>query len=137
MLKTKKSTKEEVINYVKEIYKPFTPEKISEKITALLKPSEVRAEVEIIYQNIENLHSACPNNTGDWYFTGNYPTPEEIKLLIKHLLTGKKTNKLERIKYETYYNPEDLKKFSEVGDFQKEFSDKFFEYYGRYLKIVL
>jgi len=56
-------------------------------------------------------------------------------LLIKHLLTGKKTNKLERIKkMETYYNPEDLKKFSEVGDFQKEFSDKFFEYYGAVFK---
>ena len=56
-------------------------------------------------------------------------------MLIKHLLTGKKTNKLERIKnMETYYNPEDLKKFSEVGDFQKEFSDKFFEYYGTVFK---
>ena len=56
-------------------------------------------------------------------------------MLIKHLLTGKKTNKLERIKnMETYYNPEDLKKFSEVGDFQKEFSDKFFEYYGAVFK---
>jgi amidophosphoribosyltransferase len=67
--------KEEIINYVKHIYKPFTAEQISEKITELLKPADIHAEVEIIYQSIENLHKACPENLGDWYFTGDYPTP--------------------------------------------------------------
>jgi len=67
--------KEEMVNYVREIYKPFTAEEISEKIAELLKPEECKADVEIIYQSIENLHKACPNDLGDWYFTGNYPTP--------------------------------------------------------------
>ena len=68
-------SKEEMVNYVREIYKPFTAEQISGKIAALLKPDDCRAEVEIVYQSIENLHKACPNDLGDWYFTGNYPTP--------------------------------------------------------------
>lgn len=67
--------KEEMVNYVREIYKSFTPEQISAKISELLKPEGCRAEVEIVYQSIENLHKACPNDLGDWYFTGNYPTP--------------------------------------------------------------
>lgn len=62
-------------NYVKEIYAPFTPEEISYKIAQMLRPDDVNAEVEIIYQSIEGLYDACPNNHGDWYFTGNYPTP--------------------------------------------------------------
>ncbi len=61
-------------NFVKEIYAPFTTEEISAKIAELLRPEEVNAEVEIIYQSIEGLHEACPDNKGDWYFTGNYPT---------------------------------------------------------------
>jgi amidophosphoribosyltransferase len=61
-------------NFVKEIYAPFTPEEISKKIAEMLRPEEVNAEVEIIYQSIEGLHEACPDNKGDWYFTGNYPT---------------------------------------------------------------
>jgi amidophosphoribosyltransferase len=61
-------------NFVKEIYAPFTPEEISKKIAEMLRPEEVNAEVEIIYQSIEGLHQACPDNKGDWYFTGNYPT---------------------------------------------------------------
>jgi len=64
-----------VINYVKEFYAPFTPEQVSEKIAELLSPKDIKAEVEIIYQTIENLHLACPKNLGDWYFTGDYPTP--------------------------------------------------------------
>ena len=68
-------TKEEMVNYVRDIYRPFTPEQISAKIAELLKPDDCEAEVEIVYQTIENLHAACPNDTGDWYFTGNYPTP--------------------------------------------------------------
>lgn len=67
--------KEEIVNYVKEIYRPFTNEQISAKIADLLKPEDCNAEVEIVYQTVENLHQACPNDTGDWYFTGDYPTP--------------------------------------------------------------
>ncbi len=67
--------KEEIINYVKEIYKPFTVEQISDKIAQLLTPKDMKAKVKIVFQSIENLHEACPNDLGDWYFTGNYPTP--------------------------------------------------------------
>jgi len=67
--------KEQMVNYVREIYKPFSPEQISAKIAELIKPDECESEVEIVYQTIENLHLACPDDTGDWYFTGNYPTP--------------------------------------------------------------
>lgn len=67
--------KEEMVNYVREIYKPFTAEQVSAKIAELLKPADCSADVEIVYQSIENLHKACPNDLGDWYFTGNYPTP--------------------------------------------------------------
>lgn len=73
--------REQIVNYVKEIYKPFTAEEISAKITALLKPSDLKAEVEIVYQTIGNLHAACPNDKGDWYFTGNYPTPGGNKVV--------------------------------------------------------
>ncbi len=67
--------KEEIVNYVKLIYKPFTADQISEKITHLLKPNDIKADVKIIYNSIENLHKAIPTNLGDWYFTGEYPTP--------------------------------------------------------------
>lgn len=73
--------KEEIVNYVKEIYRPFKAEEVSAKIAELLKPDDCIAEVEIIYQTIENLHEACPNDTGDWYFTGNYPTPGGNKVV--------------------------------------------------------
>ncbi|MBM1104993.1 amidophosphoribosyltransferase [Aurantibacter crassamenti] len=63
-----------VVNYVKEFYEPFTPQEISVKIGELLTSENIKAEVQIIYQTIENLHIACPKNLGDWYFTGNYPT---------------------------------------------------------------
>ena len=62
-------------NVVKSIYKPFKASEISEKISEILTPENVRAKVEIVYQTIEDLHIACPENLGDWYFTGNYPTP--------------------------------------------------------------
>ncbi|MEB8328397.1 amidophosphoribosyltransferase [Flavobacteriaceae bacterium KMM 6897] len=65
----------DVINYVKEFYLPFTVEEISKKIGELLCPDDIKAEVEIIYQTVESLHQACPKNLGDWYFTGDYPTP--------------------------------------------------------------
>ena len=61
-------------NFSKAVYEPFTPEQISKKIAEMLKPEEVQAEVDIIYQSIEGLYNACPHNHGDWYFTGNYPT---------------------------------------------------------------
>ena len=67
--------KEQIINYVKEIYRPFTDEQISQKIAQLLTPKDVKAEVKLVYQSIENLHKSCPNDQGDWYFTGDYPTP--------------------------------------------------------------
>ncbi len=65
----------EVVNYVKEFYAPFSALEISDKIGELLSPHDIKAEVQIIYQTIENLHRACPKNLGDWYFTGEYPTP--------------------------------------------------------------
>ena len=73
--------KEEVVNHVKEIYAPFTDEEISEKIGALLKPVDMKAEVEILYQSLEGLHRACPNDRGDWYFSGDYPTPGGNKVV--------------------------------------------------------
>ena len=75
--------KEQIKNYVKEIYAPFTAEEVSGKISELLTPVNMKAEVEIVYQTIENLHEACPNNKGDWYFTGNYPTPGGNKVVNK------------------------------------------------------
>lgn len=65
----------EVVNHVKEIYAPFTDEQISDKMAEMLTSKEVKAEVKIIFQKVEDLHKACPKNLGDWYFTGNYPTP--------------------------------------------------------------
>ncbi|MCB2208283.1 MAG: amidophosphoribosyltransferase [Bacteroidetes bacterium] len=73
--------KEEIINHVKEIYKPFTAQQISDKIGELVKAASVHAEIKIIYQSIENLHKAIPNHTGDWYFTGDYPTPGGNKVV--------------------------------------------------------
>jgi len=66
---------EEIRNIVREIYKPFCPEEISAKIASMLKNDTINAEVKVVYQSIEGLHEACPGHTGDWYFTGNYPTP--------------------------------------------------------------
>ena len=67
--------KQEIVNHVKEIYEPFTDQDISDKIAQMLIGKEIKAEVKIVYQTIEELHKACPNNKGDWYFSGNYPTP--------------------------------------------------------------
>jgi len=75
--------KEEVINHVKDIYAPFSDEQISFKIAQLLTHSSINAEVEIIYQSVEDMHKAIPNNKGDWYFTGNYPTPGGNKVVNK------------------------------------------------------
>ena len=70
-------------NAVRQLYKPFTPEEISDKIAQLITPSNVNIPVEVIYQTIEDLHECCPTNTGDWYFTGNYPTPGGNKVCNK------------------------------------------------------
>jgi len=76
-----KKPKEEQINVVREIYEPFTAEQVSEKISELLTPKNLKADVEIIYQSIEALHEAIPNDRGDWYFTGKYPTPGGVKVV--------------------------------------------------------
>ncbi|HYW95521.1 MAG TPA: amidophosphoribosyltransferase [Bacteroidales bacterium] len=73
--------KEEFVNYVKDIYQPFTDKEISAKIAELLKSPEIKADVEVVYQSIDNLHKACPNDLGDWYFTGDYPTPGGNKVV--------------------------------------------------------
>ena len=72
---------EAIVNYVKEIYSPFTAEEISAKIAEMLKTEEIKAEVEVIYQTVEGLHKACPDNLGDWYFTGDYPTPGGMRVV--------------------------------------------------------
>ena len=73
--------KEQVKNVVQRIYAPFTDKEISAQIAKMLTPAGMQAEVEIIYQTVENLHIACPGHTGDWYFTGNYPTPGGNKVV--------------------------------------------------------
>ena len=73
--------KEEIVNYVQEIYAPFTDEEISAKIAQLLTPAHISAPVELVYQTLDGLHEACPNHPGDWYFSGNYPTPGGRKLV--------------------------------------------------------
>ena len=70
-----------MVNYVQDIYKPFTSDEISAKISELLTPEGISSKVEIIYQSIEDLHASCPNHLGDWYFTGNYPTPGGNKVV--------------------------------------------------------
>jgi amidophosphoribosyltransferase len=67
--------KEKIVNYVKDIYSPFTDDEIAAKIVEILTPADTNAEVEIVYQSLEGLHKACPNHSGDWYFSGDYPTP--------------------------------------------------------------
>jgi amidophosphoribosyltransferase len=65
----------DVPNYVKGVYEPFTDEEISAKIAEIVTPKHLKADVEIVFQTVENLHKACPAHLGDWYFTGDYPTP--------------------------------------------------------------
>ena len=73
--------KEQMVNYVKEIYAPFTDEEVSAKMVELLTPAGTQAKVEIVYQTLEGLHEACPAHEGDWYFSGDYPTPGGVKLV--------------------------------------------------------
>lgn len=89
--------KEEIVNYVKEIYAPFTQKEISAKIAEMLRSEEVKADVEIVYQTLEGLHRAIPNHPGDWYFSGDYPTPGG--------------NRLVNAAFINYYEGHDLKRF--------------------------
>jgi len=81
--------KEQIKNYVQEIYTPFTDDEISVKISELLTPATISTKVDIIYQTVENLHLACPDNKGDWYFTGNYPTAGGNKVVNKAFINWK------------------------------------------------
>ena len=83
----------EITNYVKEVYKPFTAEEISDKIAQMLKTKDIKADVEVIYQSIEGLHKACPDNLGDWYFTGNYPTPGGMRVVNEAFINFYEGNK--------------------------------------------
>jgi amidophosphoribosyltransferase len=74
--------KEQVVNYVKEIYLPFTDEEITDKIAEILTPDNIQAEVKIVFQSLEGLHQACPDHKGDWYFSGDYPTPGGNKVVV-------------------------------------------------------
>jgi amidophosphoribosyltransferase len=78
--------KESIVNYVKEIYKPFTAQQISEQIAAMITSPEIKSKVSVVYQSIENLHAAIPDHKGDWYFTGDYPTPGGNKVVNKSFI---------------------------------------------------
>jgi len=81
-----KLPKEQVVNYVKEIYDLFTPQQISSKIAQLVTPQGCKAEIAVVYQSVEDLHQAIPGHTGDWYFTGDYPTPGGNKVVNKSFI---------------------------------------------------
>ncbi len=71
------------VNHVKELYDMYTDEEISAKISEIVRPKHIKAEVQVIFQTVENLHKACPKNLGDWYFTGDYPTPGGTRVANK------------------------------------------------------
>lgn len=81
-----KLPKEQIINYVKDIYRPFTATQISAKVSQLVTPLDCNAEVQVVFQTIEDLHAAIPEHTGDWYFTGNYPTPGGNKVVNRSFI---------------------------------------------------
>jgi amidophosphoribosyltransferase len=76
-----KLAKEDVENYVKAIYAPFTDQEISDRIAKIITPPNITAKVEVLYQTLDNLHIACPDHAGDWYFSGDYPTPGGNKVV--------------------------------------------------------
>ncbi len=84
--------KEEIVNHVKDIYRPFKQEEISAQIAKIITPANTNAEVEVIYQTLDNLHIACPDHSGDWYFSGNYPTPGGNKVVNKAFVNWKEGN---------------------------------------------
>ena len=73
----------EMVNVVREIYSPFSDDEISGQIAEMLKTPEIKADLDIVYQSVEGLHKAAPGHTGDWYFTGNYPTPGGNRVVNK------------------------------------------------------
>jgi amidophosphoribosyltransferase len=92
-LESMKLETHKIQNHVKEIYAPFTHEQISDKVAEIVKPKHVQAEVKVVFQTVENLHLACPNHSGDWYFTGNYPTVGGNRIVNKafiNFMEGKK-----------------------------------------------
>lgn len=84
--------KKDMINYVKEIYRPFKQQEISDQIAKIITPEGTNAEVEVIYQTLDNLHVACPGHSGDWYFSGNYPTPGGNKVVNRAFMNWKEGN---------------------------------------------
>lgn len=84
--------KEEVVNYVRQIYKPFTAEEISDKMAEMLRPEGVTTEIHIVYQSLDGLHKACPHSPGDWYFSGNYPTPGGNKRVTEAFINYYESN---------------------------------------------
>ncbi|GGD81029.1 class II glutamine amidotransferase [Planktosalinus lacus] len=84
---------DEVVNFVKEIYSPFADQEISDKIAQLIGNESIKAEVKLIFQTVDNLHKACPNNLGDWYFTGDYPTPGGNRVVNKAFINFFEGNK--------------------------------------------
>ena len=84
--------KEEVVNYVRQIYKPFTAEEISDKMTEMLRPEGVTTEIHIVYQSLDGLHKACPHSPGDWYFSGHYPTPGGNKRVTEAFINYYESN---------------------------------------------
>ena len=99
--------KEQIVNYVKEIYQPFADDEITDKIAEILTPEDVQAEVKIVYQSLAGLHHACPNNKGDWYFSGDYPTPGGNKTVVnafiqyyesEEMKTAKQTKQAKQVK---------------------------------------
>ncbi|MCY1521235.1 Amidophosphoribosyltransferase [compost metagenome] len=84
--------KEEIVNHVKEIYRPFKDQEISDRIAKIITPAGTIAEVQVIYQTLDNLHLACPDHRGDWYFSGDYPTPGGNKVVNKAFVNWKEGN---------------------------------------------
>ena len=83
MQKKNKKVPTKIKNIVKEIYNPFTDNQISKEISRMLKDEDITIDVDVVFQSIENLHKACPNHLGDWYFSGDYPTPGGNKIVNK------------------------------------------------------
>ncbi len=92
-----KLEKEDVVNEVKALYKEFTPTQISKEIARIVKPVDIDIEIEVIFQTLEGLHAACPNHTGDWYFSGDYPTPGGNKVVNRAFI-----NYMEKINERAY-----------------------------------
>ena len=84
--KSYESDEKEPENYVKRLYDQFTYEEISQKIGDIVRPDAMQSELKIIYQTVENLHKACPHHLGDWYFTGNFPTPGGSRVVNKSFM---------------------------------------------------